>query len=100
MLAGSPMRCSHLFLLECYWGSIETVKLSVSLSEEDVRVLDAYVKQTGLPSRSAAVQRAIRMLRYPALENDYGNAWAEWSTAGEEELWEKVTDDGLGDAAR
>ncbi len=46
-------------------------------------VLDAYVKQTGLLSRSAAVQRAIRMFRHPALEEDCGNAWAEWSTAGD-----------------
>ena len=76
------------------------MKLSVSLSEEDVRVLDAYVEQTGLPSRSAAVQRAIRMLRYPALEEDYGNAWAEWSTAGEGDAWDGATDDGVGDAAR
>jgi Arc/MetJ-type ribon-helix-helix transcriptional regulator len=76
------------------------MKLSVSLSEEDVRVLDAYVKQAGLPSRSAAVQRAIRMLRYPALEEDYGNAWAEWSTPGEAGVWEEATDDGFGDAAR
>jgi antitoxin MazE9 len=76
------------------------MKLSVSLSEEDVRVLDAYIKQAGLPSRSAAVQRAIRMLRYPALENDYGNAWAEWSAAGEGDVWEQATDGGFGDAAR
>jgi Arc/MetJ-type ribon-helix-helix transcriptional regulator len=76
------------------------MKLSVSLSDEDVRVLDAYVKRAGLPSRSAAVQRAIRMLRHPALEEDYGNAWAEWSAAGEGELWEDATDDGFGDVAR
>jgi Arc/MetJ-type ribon-helix-helix transcriptional regulator len=76
------------------------MKLSVSLSDEDVRVLDAYVKRAGLPSRSAAVQRAIRMLRYPALEGDYGNAWAEWSTGGEDDVWEDATDDGFGDAAR
>jgi Arc/MetJ-type ribon-helix-helix transcriptional regulator len=76
------------------------MKLSVSLSEDDVRVLDAYVQRTGLSSRSAAVQRAIRMLRYPALEEDYGKAWAEWSTAGEDDAWEDATDDGLGDAAR
>jgi hypothetical protein len=76
------------------------MKLSVSLSEEDVRVLDAYVKRFGLPSRSAAVQRAIRMLRYPALEDDYENAWAEWSTAGEGDAWENSTGDGFGDAAR
>jgi Arc/MetJ-type ribon-helix-helix transcriptional regulator len=76
------------------------MKLSVSLSEDDVRVLDAYVKRAGLPSRSAAVQRAIRLLRYPTLEQDYGNAWAEWSTAGESDVWEDITDDGFGDAAR
>ncbi len=76
------------------------MKLSVSLSEEDVRVLDEYMKRTGLPSRSAAVQRAICMLRYPSLEEDYGKAWAEWSTAGEDDVWDRATGDGLSDAAR
>jgi len=76
------------------------MKLSVSLSDEDVRVLDAYVKRTGLPSRSAAVQRAIRMLRHPDLEDDYGNAWAEWSAAGEGDVWENAAGDGFGDVAR
>ena len=47
---------------------------------EDVAVLDAYVERTGLPSRSAAVQQAIRMLRFPTLEDDYAAAWDEWST--------------------
>lgn len=74
------------------------MKLSVSLSEDDVRVLDEYVERTGLPSRSAAVQRAIRMLRHPALEEDYGNAWAEWPDDGDR--WDDATGDGLGDAAR
>jgi Arc/MetJ-type ribon-helix-helix transcriptional regulator len=76
------------------------MKLSVSLSDEDVEVLDTYVERAGLPSRSAGVQRAIRMLRYPALEDDYGDAWAEWSNAGEEDAWENTAGDGLGDAAR
>jgi hypothetical protein len=76
------------------------MKLSVSLSDEDVEVLDTYVERAGLPSRSAGVQRAIRMLRYPALEDDYGNAWAEWSDAGEQDAWENVSSGGLGDAAR
>jgi Arc/MetJ-type ribon-helix-helix transcriptional regulator len=75
------------------------MKLSVSLSEDDVRVLDEYVERTGLSSRSAAVQRAIRMLRYPALEEDYGCAWAEWSTGAGED-WDDATSDGPGDAAR
>jgi Arc/MetJ-type ribon-helix-helix transcriptional regulator len=76
------------------------VKLSVSLSDEDLAVLDSYVERAGLPSRSAGVQRAIRMLRYPALEDNYGDAWAEWSSAGEEEAWENAAGDGLGDGAR
>lgn len=76
------------------------MKLSVSLSDEDVALLDAYVKRAGLPSRSAGLQRAIRMLRYPALEEDYSNAWDEWSATGEDLAWEMVTADGLSDAAR
>jgi Arc/MetJ-type ribon-helix-helix transcriptional regulator len=76
------------------------MKLSVSLSKEDIRALDAYVEQAGLPSRSAAVQRAIRMLRHPTLEEDYRNAWAEWSTVREGDMWEEAAEDGFGDAAR
>ena len=76
------------------------MKLSVSLSDEDVEVLDRYVERVGLPSRSAGVQRAIRMLRYPTLEDDYDEAWAEWTSAGDEEAWEKAGGDGLGNAAR
>ena len=76
------------------------MKLSVSLSEEDVAVLDAYVEQAGLPSRSAGVQRAIGMLRYPTLERNYDEAWSEWTAAGEESVWENVAADGLSDAPR
>jgi Ribbon-helix-helix protein, copG family len=76
------------------------MKLSISLSDDDLAVLDAYVERAGLQSRSAAVQHAIAMLRYPALEQDYGNAWNEWADAGEESAWESTSADGLGDAAR
>ena len=76
------------------------MKLSVSLSDDDVELLDAYVKKAGLRSRSAGVQRAIRMLRYPAIEDDYAGAWSEWSSAGAEQAWEKASGDGLGDAPR
>lgn len=41
------------------------MKLSVSLSDEDVAVLDRYADAAGLSSRSAAIQRAIRMLGDP-----------------------------------
>ena len=76
------------------------MKLSVSLSDEDVVVLDEYVRKAGLPSRSAGLQRAIRMLRYPTLEDDYDNAWSEWAVSGEARVWEDTVGDGLGNAAR
>jgi Arc/MetJ-type ribon-helix-helix transcriptional regulator len=76
------------------------MKLSVSVSEADLAVLDSYVERTGLPSRSAGVQRAIRMLRFPTLEDDYSQAWDEWSESGEDDVWDEATGDGLADAAR
>jgi len=76
------------------------MKLSVSLSDDDLAVLDAYVKRTGLTSRSAGLQRAVQMLRYPTLEEDYADAWAQWSTGGDAEDWDSTTGDGIGDATR
>jgi antitoxin MazE9 len=75
------------------------MKLSVSLSDEDVAVLDAYIERVGLPSRSAGLQRAIRMLRFPTLEQDYAAAWEEWSAAGGDESWSETVGDGMGHAA-
>ncbi|WP_396903364.1 ribbon-helix-helix domain-containing protein [Mycolicibacterium sp.] len=76
------------------------MKLSVSLSKDDLEVLDKYVEQSGLPSRSAAIQRAVQMLRYPTLEDDYDQAWTEWSSSGDADAWQATTKDGIGDAAR
>lgn len=76
------------------------MKLSVSLPDEDVAALDDYARAQGLKSRSAALQRAIRMLRHPTLEQDYAAAWEEWAASGEEEAWEATAADGLSDAAR
>lgn len=76
------------------------MRLSVSLSDEDVAVLDTYVQKAGLPSRFTGLQRAIRMLRYPTLEDDYVNAWSDWAATGEAEVWEETVGDGFGNAAR
>ena len=76
------------------------MKLSVSLSDEDIAILDAYVERTGLPSRSAGLQRAVQMLRYPALEEHYAEACSEWSTDQHAEAWEAATGDRVSDAAR
>lgn len=71
------------------------MKLSVSVSAEDVVLLDQYARVAGLPSRSAAVQHAIRLLRHLDLEQDYAAAWADWELAGERAAWEGTVGDGL-----
>ncbi len=76
------------------------MKLSVSLSEEDVAVLDEYARSSGLRSRSAALQHAIRLLRQAGLEQDYASAWEDWESSGERAAWEDTVSDGLADAAR
>lgn len=76
------------------------MKLSISLPDDDVAIIDAYVRAAGMPSRSAAVQRAVRMLRLPDLEQDYEAAWREWEYSGDEAAWAATTGDGLVDAAR
>lgn len=76
------------------------MKLSVSLPEQDVALLDEYVRTAGLASRSAAVQFAVRLLRHPDLEQDYAAAWQEWASSGEQGLWDGTAADGPGDAAR
>lgn len=71
------------------------MKISISLSEQDVATLDEYARAIGLPSRSAAVQQAIRALRLPDLEDDYAAAWDEWAQSGDEADWEGLAGDGL-----
>lgn len=76
------------------------MKLSVTLSDDDVAVVDAYAREAGLPSRSAALQHAIRFLRHPHLEDDYVDAWTEWDGGGEDVTRVGTVGDGLDDAAR
>jgi Arc/MetJ-type ribon-helix-helix transcriptional regulator len=76
------------------------MKLSVSLSEEDVAAVDRYARAVGLPSRSAAIQQAIRLLGDPELEDAYAAAWDEWEASGDALAWEATTADGLADAAQ
>jgi Arc/MetJ-type ribon-helix-helix transcriptional regulator len=71
------------------------VKLSVSLPHEDVEFLDEYAREQGLESRSAAVHRAVRLLRAAELAPAYESAWDEWAVEGHQEVWEPTTSDGL-----
>jgi Arc/MetJ-type ribon-helix-helix transcriptional regulator len=71
------------------------VKLSVSLPEEDVAYLDAYARAQRLESRSAAVHKAVRLLRASELGAAYEDAWAEWAESEDSDLWDAVTADGV-----
>lgn len=76
------------------------MKISVSVSEQEIALLDHYVASAGLKSRSAALQHAIRLLRHSELEDDYAAAFGEWDAAGDKTGWDKTTVDGLADAPR
>ena len=83
----------------CPTGSIRGMKVSVSLPGEDIRFLDDYAKEQGLESRSAAVHKAVRLLRSAELGAAYESAWEEWAAQGDAESWESTVIDGLSDRA-
>ena len=72
------------------------MKVSISLPDEDVEFLDAYTADHGMPSRSAAVHKAVRLLRASGLGAAYEDAWADWADSDESELWERTAGDGVG----
>ena len=76
------------------------MKLSVSLPDEDVEFLDHYARRAGSPSRSAALHRAIGLLRQQDLQDDYADAWDEWDAAEDSRLWAATAGDGVTDAPR
>jgi Arc/MetJ-type ribon-helix-helix transcriptional regulator len=71
------------------------VKISVSLPVVDVELLDTYAHTHAFPSRSAALQHAIDLLRQAELADEYEHAWDEWDGSGEAQQWEAVSADGL-----
>ena len=71
------------------------MKLSISLSDDDVEFLDAYAERLGVASRSAVIQKAVRLLRASELGAAYAAAWDEWDASGEEDAWNDVVGDGL-----
>lgn len=70
------------------------MKLSISLPDEDVAVLDRYARAAGITNRSAAIQRAIRLLDQPGLDDAYAAAWDEWEASGDATAWEETAADG------
>lgn len=71
------------------------MKVSVSLPDADVEYLDSYARTQGLDSRSAALQKAVRLLRASELGAAYEDAWTDWGESEDAELWEAATADGV-----
>lgn len=70
------------------------MKLSVSIPDDDVRFLDEYAREQGLDSRSAAVHRAVRLLRTAELAAAYESAWDEWAGSDAAD-WDAMAGDGV-----
>ena len=71
------------------------MKVSVSLPSDDVRFLDEYAAGQGLESRSAALQKAVRLLRVSELSAEYESAWDEWHASDDSGAWESTAGDGV-----
>ena len=70
------------------------MKVSVSLTDDDVTYIDEYARRTGATSRSSVLHRALTVLRMSEIEEAYAAAWDEWRHA-EGDAWEVTVDDGL-----
>jgi Arc/MetJ-type ribon-helix-helix transcriptional regulator len=72
------------------------MKVSVSLPEDDVEFLDSYAHAQGIKSRSAALHKAVGLLRAAQLTTAYEDAWESWAASGDVGAWEAAAADGLG----
>jgi antitoxin ParD1/3/4 len=71
------------------------MKVSVSLPDEDVEFLDAYAHAQGLPSRSAVLHKAVRLLRGTELAPAYEDAFLSWEESQDAAYWDQTTSDNL-----
>lgn len=70
------------------------MKVSVSLPADDVEFLDSYAKSQGIDSRSAAVHKAVVLLRASELSDAYEDAFGSWDSE-EAKAWDAVAANGL-----
>lgn len=70
------------------------MKLSISLTDADVALIDTIAQEGGFSSRSAVVQHALSALRVGGLQGGYAAAWNEWLDEGDAALWDATAADG------
>ena len=71
------------------------MKASVSLPDDDVEFLDSYAQAQGLPSRSAALHKAVRLLRGAELAPAYEDAFVSWEDSEDAADWDVTADDNV-----
>jgi antitoxin MazE9 len=71
------------------------MKVSVSLPDDDVEFLDSYAHAQHMGSRSAALHKAVGLLRTSQLAAAYEDAWDSWTESADAETWDAAADDGL-----
>jgi Arc/MetJ-type ribon-helix-helix transcriptional regulator len=71
------------------------MKVSISLPSEDIQFLDGYAIREGYDSRSAVVQKAVRLLRASQLGPAYEDAFLEWEQDSDAGDWDLTAGDGL-----
>jgi len=71
------------------------MKVSISLSDEDLEFVDSQTRAGRYPTRSAAVQAAIRIMRDREHVDSYAAAWDEWDSSGDSAIWDAAADDGI-----
>ncbi len=69
------------------------MKVSVSLPDEDVEFLDSYAQAQGLPSRSAVLHKAVRLLRGAELAPAYEDAFVAWDESEDSADWDITAGD-------
>jgi len=75
---------------------MHSMKVSVSLPDDDVEFLDSYARAQGAQSRSAVLHKAVGLLRSAQLANAYEEAWDSWASSDDAQAWETAVADGLG----
>ena len=76
------------------------MKLSISLADADIALIDELASQGGFASRSAVVQYALSKLRAHELQGSYAAAWDEWVDDGDGAAWESAAGDGVTSGGR
>ncbi len=72
-----------------------SMKISISLSDNEVTFLDHYARSRGVKSRSAVVRRAVQLLHSVSLADDYACAFDESIEDTDVHVWDHSTGDGL-----